>query len=80
MATIRSGATERLILCAWGECDRPAQDSHITRVPDGRVSEGGIRRTLHYGFCCERHQELWKHSHRDLGRLPLGARGLLPPR
>lgn len=80
MAKVPSGATERLIPCAWADCERHGDDLYAITVPHGRVLETSIPRTLTYLFCSERHQELYRNSHRANGRLATGSRGLLAPR
>lgn len=80
MAKVPSGSTERLILCAWADCDHHGDDLYAITVPHGRVTPKTVPRRLVYIFCSERHKELYRHSHHDLGNLPTGSRGLLPPR
>lgn len=65
-----SQASGRFILCAWTECDRYADHKYEHTHREGT-------RNATYGFCSERHRELWRHSSRSHGNLPTGSKGMI---
>lgn len=74
MSYVRTATGEK-ILCVWDDCDRVGLTQYGWQWPEDRHSQGAIRI-----FCSERHQQLYINSPRYYKDLPVGGKGLLPPR
>ncbi len=75
------------LLCMWQDCQRAGKTEHqiVVREPTGvdpvlvvvphHTGATSGWKFLHYVFCCHRHAEYWRYSHRSLFNLPPGSKG-----
>ncbi len=72
---VRRGATGQLIPCCFNDCGRLGTTRYEHREFIEEVM--GHPRYRIYIFCSDRHRLLWEHSHKSLGNLPSGSRGMI---
>jgi hypothetical protein len=71
---VSAGPAGERILCAWDDCENYGLQLYKVPIQYAKPGSGEDYNVIHL-FCCERHMEYWKHSHKDMGNLPPGARG-----
>lgn len=76
---VRSATTGQHIVCCFNDCGALGSSRYEHREFRQWVYIGPTRIPQYtiYLFCSERHRALWRNSHRSLGNLPIGSKGML---
>lgn len=76
---VHSRSSGAWITCAWFECDRQGFEMHkaVFHEHDRALRcDHPLSEHINFVFCSERHKQLYRHSHVDLGNLPAGYKSV----